>query len=166
MHIRTPLDLGLVIRQQRRHLGLNQTDLASRVGVGRQWIVAIEHGKARAELGLVLRTLAALDLTLAVDGGKDTTKQESSIPSPIDLDAVVTSATYHVAPNSTGGWDIRRGGDRQAIGRFTSKVDALDRARKITSVGDTKIYIHDREGRITNKDDNVTSNTIRKTRRP
>ncbi|MCA3671488.1 MAG: transcriptional regulator, partial [Methylobacterium sp.] len=35
MHIRTPLDLGLVIRQQRRHLGLNQTDLASRVGVGR-----------------------------------------------------------------------------------------------------------------------------------
>jgi y4mF family transcriptional regulator len=68
VNIRTPLDLGLIIRQQRRQLGLNQTDLASRVGVGRQWIVAVERGKAGAELGLVLRTLAALDLTLTVDG--------------------------------------------------------------------------------------------------
>lgn len=92
MHIRTPLDLGLVIRQQRRHLGLNQTDLASRVGVGRQWIVAIEHGKARAELGLVLRTLAALDLTLAVDGGSDTAKRKDSGVAPIDIDAVVDAA--------------------------------------------------------------------------
>ena len=91
MHIRTPLDLGLVIRQQRRHLGLNQTELASRVGVGRQWIVAIEHGKARAELGLVLRTLAALDLTLAVDGGGATKRKDSSM-APIDIDAVVDAA--------------------------------------------------------------------------
>lgn len=92
MHIRTPLDLGLVIRQQRRHLGLNQTDLASRVGVGRQWIVAIEHGKARAELGLVLRTLAALDLTLAVDGGGDAPIRKDSSVAPIDIDAVVDAA--------------------------------------------------------------------------
>jgi HTH-type transcriptional regulator/antitoxin HipB len=92
MHIRTPLDLGLVIRQQRRHLGLNQTDLASRVGVGRQWIVAIEHGKARAELGLVLRTLAALDLTLAVDGGGHAPMRKDSSVAPIDIDAVVDAA--------------------------------------------------------------------------
>lgn len=92
MHIRTPLDLGLIIRQQRRHLGLNQTDLASRAGVGRQWIVAIEHGKARAELGLVLRTLAALDLTLAVDRGGDATKRKDSSVTPIDIDAVVDAA--------------------------------------------------------------------------
>lgn len=92
MHIRTPLDLGLVIRQQRRHLGLNQTELASRVGVCRQWIVAIEKGKARAELGLVLRTLAALDLTLAVDGGGDTLIRKDSSIAPIDIDAVVDAA--------------------------------------------------------------------------
>ena len=92
MHIRTPLDLGLVIRQRRRHLGLNQTDLASRVGVGRQWIVAIEQGKARAELGLVLRTIAALDLTLAVDGGGDASMRKDSSVAPIDIDAVVDAA--------------------------------------------------------------------------
>ncbi|NDA46843.1 MAG: transcriptional regulator [Alphaproteobacteria bacterium] len=90
MSIRTPLDLGLVIRQQRHRLGLNQTDLANLVGVGRQWIVAIEHGKARAELGLVLRTLTALNLTLTVDG--DTAKRKKSGVTPIDIDAIIDAA--------------------------------------------------------------------------
>lgn len=89
MHIRTPLELGLVIRQQRRHLDLSQTDLARRVGVGRQWIIAIEQGKTRAELGLVLRTLAALGLTLAInDGGEAKTQTDNGL-GPIDIDAVV-----------------------------------------------------------------------------
>lgn len=94
MHIRTPLDLGLLIRQQRRRLRLNQTELAARVGVGRQWIVAIEHGKAGAELGLVLRTLAALDLTLAVDGGggDSATPRQAGGVDRIDLDAIVDAA--------------------------------------------------------------------------
>ena len=58
MHVRTPLDLGLILRDSRRKLGLSQGELATRAGVGRQWLVAIEHGKARAEIGMVLRTLA------------------------------------------------------------------------------------------------------------
>lgn len=92
MPVRTPLDLGLIIRQQRRHLGLSQSDLAGRVGVGRQWIVAIEQGKARAELGLVLRTLAALDLTLAVGGGEETAERTNGNVAPIDIDAIVEAA--------------------------------------------------------------------------
>ena len=91
MFIRTPLDLGLAIRERRRRLGLNQSDLASRVGVGRQWIVAIEQGKARAELGLVLRTLAALDLRLSVDDDEASARREGALP-PIDIDAVVEAA--------------------------------------------------------------------------
>lgn len=91
MFIRTPLDLGLAIRERRRRLGLNQSDLASRVGVGRQWIVAIEQGKARAELGLVLRTLAALDLRLSADDDEASARREGALP-PIDIDAVVEAA--------------------------------------------------------------------------
>lgn len=91
MFIRTPLDLGLAIRERRRRLGLNQSDLASRVGVGRQWIVAIEQGKARAELGLVLRTLAALDLRLSADGDETGRRREGAL-APIDIDAVVDAA--------------------------------------------------------------------------
>jgi HTH-type transcriptional regulator/antitoxin HipB len=66
MLAKTPKDLGLLIRDHRRQLGLDQQDLAQRVGVSRQWIVEIEGGKPRAALGLVLRTLVALGLELDV----------------------------------------------------------------------------------------------------
>ena len=90
MQIRTPLDLGLAIRDKRRKLGLTQTELARRAGVGRQWVVAIEHGKSRAELGLVLRTLSALDLPLTIDPG-DRRPPSSDEISPVDIDAVVNA---------------------------------------------------------------------------
>jgi HTH-type transcriptional regulator / antitoxin HipB len=59
-------DIGRVIREQRRHLGLDQQELANRVGVSRQWIVEIEHGKPRAEIGLVLKTINALKLEINI----------------------------------------------------------------------------------------------------
>ena len=92
MRIRTPLDLGFVIRDRRRKLGLSQTELARKAGVGRQWIVAIERGKSGAELGLVLRTFSALGLSL-------TTNADERLPRPtadtvaVDIDAVVRNAT-------------------------------------------------------------------------
>ena len=42
--------------------------MACAAAVGRQWIVEIEAGKPRAELGRVLQTLAALDLSLTIHG--------------------------------------------------------------------------------------------------
>ena len=91
MQIRTPLDLGLVIRDRRRKLELSQTELARKAGVGRQWVVAIEHGKSRAELGLVLRTLSALGLSLTIDTG-DRLPRSSDDATPVDIDAVVSAA--------------------------------------------------------------------------
>jgi len=87
MRIRTPLDLGLVIRDRRRKLGLSQADLAHKAGVGRQWLVAVEHGKARAALGLVLRTLATLDLSISVDPAG-----QPNVDDLPDIDAVVAAA--------------------------------------------------------------------------
>jgi len=84
MHVRTPLDLGLVIRERRRQLGLSQSQLAEQAGVGRQWLVAVERGKSRAEIGLVLQTLYALGLALSVVPQPN--------PSPADdIDAIVSS---------------------------------------------------------------------------
>ena len=91
MQIRTPLDLGLAIRDRRRKLKLSQTELARKAGVGRQWVVAMEYGKSRAELGLVLRTLSALDLPLTIDPG-DLRPPSSEDISPVDIDAVVNAA--------------------------------------------------------------------------
>jgi HTH-type transcriptional regulator / antitoxin HipB len=92
IRIRTPRDLGLLIRQRRRHLGLNQADLAGRAGVGRQWLIDVEHGKTRAEMGLVLRTLAALDLALTVTGDDDAGSRQDEGIAAIDIDAIVDAA--------------------------------------------------------------------------
>jgi HTH-type transcriptional regulator/antitoxin HipB len=88
MFIRTPADLGAIIRDRRRELGLGQAELAARIGVSRQWVVGIERGRARAELGLVLRTLDSLDIRLntsipVADHKKGTTP---------DIDAIVAAA--------------------------------------------------------------------------
>jgi len=64
MLIRTPADLGAIIRDRRKKLKLGQADLAERIGVNRKWVIGIEQGRVRAELGLVLRALDALGLRL------------------------------------------------------------------------------------------------------
>lgn len=92
MRIRTPLDLGLVIRDRRRKLGLSQTELARKAGVGRQWVVSIERGKSRAEFGLLLRTLSALDLSLVTDAGERLPRPSADTVA-VDIDAVVRNAT-------------------------------------------------------------------------
>ena len=91
MQIRTPLDLGLTIRDKRRKLKLSQNELARKAGVGRQWVVAIERGKSRAELGLVLRTLAALDLPLTINPGPRRFPL-SNDTGAADIDAIVDAA--------------------------------------------------------------------------
>lgn len=87
MAIRTPADLGAVIRDRRKQLELDQATLAKRIGVSRQWVIGIERGRARAELGLVLRALNALGLHL-----------HAFLPNPTagktgpDIDAIVAAA--------------------------------------------------------------------------
>ena len=86
----TPLYLGLAIRDRRRKLKLSQTELARKAGAGRQWVVAIEHGNSRAELGFVLRTLSALDLPLTIDSGDRLPRSGDDIL-PVDIDAIVNA---------------------------------------------------------------------------
>jgi HTH-type transcriptional regulator/antitoxin HipB len=88
MAIRTPRDLGAAVRDRRRALQLDQAALASRAGVSRQWIIALERGKPGAELGLVLRTLKALDLRLDVNAEPTTVTGSADI----NLDAIVAAA--------------------------------------------------------------------------
>jgi HTH-type transcriptional regulator / antitoxin HipB len=91
MAIRTPKELGAAIRAQRRRLGLDQSELATKVGVSRKWIIAVEKGSAGAAIGLILRTLRALRLSLDTSAEPERTARRSA--SEIDLDAIVTAAT-------------------------------------------------------------------------
>jgi len=92
MRIGTPAEIGLRIRDRRRELGLSQAELATQIGTSRQWIIEMEHGKTRAELGLVLKTLSALGLTLDVrEPSALGTGRARPVP-PIDIDEIVERA--------------------------------------------------------------------------
>ena len=63
---------------------MSQAQLADRAGVSRKWIYEFEAGKPSAELGLLLRVLDALDLTLEVTRGAKGTATETG-----DLEAIL-----------------------------------------------------------------------------
>ncbi len=88
MKVRSSADLGAVIRDRRRQLKLDQAGFARKIGVSRQWVIEIERGHPRAELGLVLRALDALDLTL--DATTDEARRQNS--GGVDIDAIVAKA--------------------------------------------------------------------------
>lgn len=88
MLIRTPADLGAVIRDRRKQLKLDQAAFAKRIGVSRQWIIDIEHGHPRAELALVLRALDALDIRIDADAEKAQRRRQGAV----DIDAIVAKA--------------------------------------------------------------------------
>ena len=92
MIIRTPTDLGAVIREHRRGLGWDQQTLANKIGVSRQWVIEIEKGKARAEVGLVLRALDTLGVSLSPSGGTVASEKAGDTVSEIDIDAIVRKA--------------------------------------------------------------------------
>ena len=90
MLIRTSSDLGAVIRDRRKRLKLDQSSFAKRIGVSRQWVIEVEHGHARAELGLVLRALDALGIRLDANGGQP--HSPGSEKSAVDINSIVAKA--------------------------------------------------------------------------
>lgn len=69
MPVRNVEELGAIIRKRRRELDWDQRYLAERAHVSRQWVVEVEAGKHRAEIGRLLRILDALDLQMDVAPG-------------------------------------------------------------------------------------------------
>ena len=90
MRIHNPSELGGLIRETRRHLGLDQSALAEKVGVSRQWIIEIEKGKPRAAVGLILRTLNALGIIL--DARNEPAQKSKASAHEVDLDALIEAA--------------------------------------------------------------------------
>jgi y4mF family transcriptional regulator len=90
MFIRTPADLGAVIRDRRKQLGLDQSTFAKRIGVSRQWVIGVERGHARAAMGLVLRAIDTLGLRL--DAGTQPISRHGSTASAVDINAIVDKA--------------------------------------------------------------------------
>ena len=60
--LRNAEQLGMAIRLRRKGKGLSQHGLAELLGVERKWVLRLEAGNPKAEVGLVLKMLNALGL--------------------------------------------------------------------------------------------------------
>jgi HTH-type transcriptional regulator / antitoxin HipB len=100
--IRRPTDIGDLVRATRQARGLNQQDLADRLGVSRWWVNEFEGGKPTARLDLVLRALNELQITLTAATGDAPAETGPTAPapsSPINIDDI---ADRGLAPRNAG----------------------------------------------------------------
>ena len=70
MPINSPKDIARFVRQRRKELGWSQETLASQLAVSRQWINALEGGKATVQMDLLLRALKLLNITITFSPGR------------------------------------------------------------------------------------------------
>lgn len=70
----TTTDIGKLVRDTRKALGVSQHDLALTSGTGQRFISELENGKATCQLGKVLVVLQTLGIKL-------------QLKSPVDLEA-------------------------------------------------------------------------------
>jgi len=66
MRVANAVEVGALLRDARRRLGMTQAQLAEAVGTSRAWVVAVESGSPNARLDLVLRALQWVDLAVDV----------------------------------------------------------------------------------------------------
>lgn len=60
MDFRSVRVLGAILRERRLALGLSQAELGLRSGVSREFVLRLEGGKRRSDLGLTLAVVEAL----------------------------------------------------------------------------------------------------------
>lgn len=108
----TPADIGSAIAAARKARKLSQAKLAEMVRTSQAIISHVERGKTTAQLGIVLRIIAAvgLNVDLVEAGGKTTTPRalpdhpnnvvfDEPLPDEsIDLDALVSAAKTKSPP--------------------------------------------------------------------
>lgn len=92
-------ELAQLVRDHRKRLHMSQQTLATRVGVSRQWIIALEQGKPTVEVGLVLGALNALGLNIDV-------RDRSYVGSPNA--AALSDATAQVIARARAGGPVHR----------------------------------------------------------
>lgn len=71
MRVSTTRELGLMLAERRRELGMTQQEFADHVGVPRLWVVQMETGKTNPKLSRVLDVLRRADLSLDLVGPTD-----------------------------------------------------------------------------------------------
>jgi len=64
LRLRSPKDIGALVKQRRKSLGLTQLEAADQAGVGRRFLIELEEGKPTTQLGKTIHVLSMLGVTL------------------------------------------------------------------------------------------------------
>jgi len=116
--LKTPNDLGVLIRQRRKALAWDQATLAHAVGVSRRWVIEMEKGKPGAELGLILRTLNVLGLRLDATPSSSSPTAEGSGPR-VDINRIIDkSKVEQAAP------DVDKSALADLVGNWLARADS------------------------------------------
>ena len=89
MQIRTATELGAFIRERRIALGMDQSALATKTGTSRKWLIEVERGKPGAEIGLILRTLKALAVSIDLETKSPTKASDRDQASPANINSLL-----------------------------------------------------------------------------
>src|SRR5262245_35823294 len=84
--VRSSRSLGAAVKARRLELRWSQAKLADQLHVQRQWVIRLEAGAEGAEMGTVLKALAALGLSIIV-GNEPSSASGKSAPAS-DLNEV------------------------------------------------------------------------------
>jgi HTH-type transcriptional regulator / antitoxin HipB len=89
MRLRTPEELGVLVREKRRALKLSQSAVAKPAGTSREWIVDLEKGKPRVQLSLVLRTLVVLGIAIETQDEERKPRKARAQRAAVDIDQIL-----------------------------------------------------------------------------
>ncbi|HYH17817.1 MAG TPA: helix-turn-helix domain-containing protein [Azospirillum sp.] len=148
MIVKTPKDIGALIRDARRRAKVSQVELARRVGTTQGWISEVENGKATAEIGKVLKVLVALGVTL---DAQETPAVAASKPEP-KVAAAIEPKTSRPAPSGVA-YDVndvlkqKAAHDgilkRAGIANIMAGRNAYEDALKVTGVNNREGILKD-----------------------
>jgi HTH-type transcriptional regulator / antitoxin HipB len=117
MRIRTATDLGAFIRERRIRLRMDQIALAKKAGTSRKWLVEVEQGKSGAKIGLILRTLKSLEISIVVE-------TDSSVETP-------SQVKLFVEQRPQDGYAVNRSSAERAGDVLPTQREAIERAREL-----------------------------------
>jgi transcriptional regulator with XRE-family HTH domain len=99
MNIRTPTELGQIMRASREAAGMTQQALAQALHASRNWVSDVEGGKPTSEIGRILGAMAFLGIGLSVHPPGQPTARPPSAANDTDFpDLDLVRAAYRAPP--------------------------------------------------------------------
>lgn len=82
--VRTTRALGAALKARRLELGWSQAKLADQLRVQRQWVIRLEAGADGAEIGIVLKALTTLGLSIVIGNEPSDASKRAAPTSNLD----------------------------------------------------------------------------------